>query len=203
VSQPLVSESERGLGASSSVATWAVLAAAVGSELAAFVEAAPGADRPRDHEHLRRQEALIAFARPGGWRPAPELVLGPARWARSIDVALTRPATREAVVVEVWDWLDDVGAAMRSLGAKVEALQARLGPEWRVRGLFVVRATARNRQLVREFRGVFASRFPGGSRAWLRALGDPTAPMPARDGLAWSVSGGSHLRAARLLSSAA
>ena len=35
-----------------------------------------------------------------------------------IDVALVRRSSLEAVVVEVWDWFDDVGAGLRGLDAK-------------------------------------------------------------------------------------
>src|SRR5437763_1926516 len=48
VSQGWISEAERGLGASGSVETWASLSAAVGMQLAAFLETAPGASPPRD-----------------------------------------------------------------------------------------------------------------------------------------------------------
>ncbi|HSS35685.1 MAG TPA: helix-turn-helix transcriptional regulator, partial [Patescibacteria group bacterium] len=67
VSQTLVSGIERGHGAATSVETLARLAAAVGEQFVAFLEQAPGSDRPRDIEHVRRQSALIALAANGGW----------------------------------------------------------------------------------------------------------------------------------------
>lgn len=202
ISQPRWSELERGLGRNAAVETWAVAAASVGLQLAAFLEGMPGADRPRDIEHLRRQSALVAFSEPGGWRSLPELALEQTPRSRSVDVALVRWTAREAVVGEIWDWFDDVGAAFRSLDAKklllFEWLQReQLGDApWRVRGLFIVRATRRNRLLLRELAALFAAKFPGRSRDWLAALTDRAQPMPASDGVVWSNARGD-LRAAR------
>ena len=55
--------------------------------------ASAGATLPRDHAHLRGQEAVIRFARTGGWRPMPE---ARARSAR-VPVPLCRraPGARE------------------------------------------------------------------------------------------------------------
>ena len=118
-------------------------------QLAAFFEAMPGADLPRDIEHLRRQNLVVATAQAGGWTAIPEATLDEGRWSRSIDVLLSRAARREAAVVEVWDLLLDGGEAMRGLEAKVQALRAQLDPAWRVQGLLLVRGTHRNRKLVR------------------------------------------------------
>jgi transcriptional regulator with XRE-family HTH domain len=193
ISQPRWSELERGLGASASLETWAVVAAAVSEQLVGYLEHAPGAERPRDIEHVRRQNAVIEVAHLGGWVARPELAIdtGPAR-SRSIDVALLREEHHEAAVVEIWDWFDDVGASLRGLDGKKVGLAARLnqarGPSWRVGGLFVIRDTRRNRALTVELRALFAARFSGSSRDWLRALGDgaPAAPMPSLDGYVWS-----------------
>jgi transcriptional regulator with XRE-family HTH domain len=202
VSQPRISELERGLGAGASLETWAVVAAATGEQLVGFLEHAPGAERPRDIEHIRRQNAVIETARRGGWTAHPELAIDPdAVHSRSIDVALLRASTHEAAVVEIWDWFDDVGASLRGLDGKKAALQARLneteGP-WRVGGLYVIRDTRRNRSLVIELGAVFAARFPGSSSAWLRALAEEGAgePMPALDAYVWSGTDG-RLRAVR------
>jgi transcriptional regulator with XRE-family HTH domain len=210
VSQSRESELERGRGAGASIAAWSCLAAAAGEQFVGFLERSPGADRPRDMEHLRRQSALIELATVGGWSALPELAIdpGPGR-SRSIDVALVRAQTGEAVVAEIWDWFDDVGASLRGLDAKVLALGTRLDAErtrwgsdagiegsagsgptpvtpWRVRGLFVVRDTRRNRSLVAELRPLFAARFDGSSVGWIRALGSPAAAMPDGHGFVWS-----------------
>ncbi len=207
LSQARVSEIERGAGSAVGLETWCVLAAAAGESLVAFLEHAPGADRPRDIEHVRRQSALVDIARGGGWTALPELALdhGAIR-SRSVDVALLRRQRREAVVVEVWDWFDDVGAALRGLDGKVAALDLRLtgdsGPSperdrWRSRGVFVVRETRRNRALVDELRPLFAARFPGSSVGWLRSITEAGHAMPSGDGLLWSDANG-RLIASRL-----
>lgn len=202
ISQPRWSGLERGLGAGASLETWAVAAAAVGEQFVGFLEHAPGAERPRDIEHVRRQNAVIEAARRGGWSAHPEFAIDTdVGRSRSIDVALLRAASREAVVVEIWDWFDDVGASLRGLDGKKAALRPRLdvtdGP-WRVGGLYVIRDTRRNRSLVVELGSMFAARFPGSSSAWLRALTDDDvgAPMPALDAYVWSTSEG-RLRATR------
>ncbi|MGH7125132.1 MAG: hypothetical protein ACREFI_12220 [Stellaceae bacterium] len=201
----MVSLLERGRGAGASINTWARVMAAAGEQLVAFAEHAPGAERPRDIEHVKRQSSLIAFAIPGGWRALPELAIDPASpRSRSIDVALVRAATHEAVVAEIWDWFDDVGAGFRSLDAKRQTLIQRLeaesrgGDPWTVRALYVVRDTRRNHALLAEARALFAARFPGSPQAWLKALTQPECRLPDGDGLLWSDRSGTILRASRL-----
>jgi len=199
LSQPRYSDLERGLGSGASLETWAVAAAALSEQVVAFLEHAPGASRPRDADHLRRQNAIVERSRGGGWTAVPELAIddGQPR-SRSIDVALARAARREAAVVEVWDWLDDVGATWRSFDAKKLALARRAAADGvAIGGLFVVRDTRRNRAIVRELVALFRARFPGDAAAWLRALDDPVAPMPGADGLLWSRADG-RLVASRL-----
>jgi transcriptional regulator with XRE-family HTH domain len=194
LSQSFISHLERGQGGDSSIETWAIVAAVLGEQLAAFLERIPGADQPRDIEHLRRQRLVIDVSSRGGWQAHPELRIDDASpRSRSIDVVLIRPVRREAIAVEVWDLLTDVGAAMRSLDGKVAALGRRLLPPvdeaiplWNVRGLWVVRGTNRNRALVAEFETLFAARFLARSTEWLRALTDPAAALPSQDGLCWT-----------------
>jgi hypothetical protein len=62
----------------------------------------------------------------GGWKPQPELALDPGVIrSRSADVALVRLEQREAVPTEIWDWFGDVGAGLRSLDGKRDALVCR------------------------------------------------------------------------------
>ncbi len=198
LSQQEVSHLELGRGRATSSLTWAGVGAAVGLQLAAFFEQAPGADLPHDIQHLRAQNLVIASSRPGGWEGTPEsVVAGDGPRPRSIDVLLAREARREAAVVEVWDLLLDGGAAMRGLEAKVQLTRERLGPDWRVEGLLIVRGTARNRALVRDLAPLFQARYPARSAEWLRALADPRAPMPGAGGFAWTDVAGTRQVAAR------
>jgi transcriptional regulator with XRE-family HTH domain len=186
ISQSFVSRIERGLGSTASLETLAACAAAVGLQLAAFLELAPGADPPRDVEHLRRQDLLIRLASEGGWTARPEHPIHPdAARSRSIDVLLQRREVREAAVVEVVDLLTDVGAEMRELADKVAAIRRALGDSWTVRGLLLLRATRGNRRVVREAPALFAARFAATGRAWLTALRSD-ARLPAADGLLWT-----------------
>lgn len=200
VSQPFWSKLERGASTTVALETLASCAAAVGLQLAAFLEAVAGADLPRDIEHLRRQQLVIAYAAGGGWTAKPERAIDTsADRSRSIDVQLQREARQEIAVVEIEDLLADGGHAMRGLADKVAAIRREFGglaPE--VRGLVILRATKRNRAMVRELRDLFATRFPGSSDAWLAALRDPSVAMPRGDGFAWSSVDGTPLFPARL-----
>ena len=136
-----------------------------GEQLVGFLEHAPGANVAAGHRAPAAAERADRDSpRPGGWRALPELRLDQdARWSRSIDVALVRRPTGDAVVVEIWNWFEDVGGALRGLDGKVAALRDHLDPsvEWTIRGLFIVRDTRRNRQLMAELGPMFAARFPG------------------------------------------
>ncbi|MCJ7710188.1 MAG: helix-turn-helix domain-containing protein [Chloroflexi bacterium] len=199
VSQPEVAKLESGAGANTRLVTWASCGAAVGLQLAAFFEATAGADLPRDIQHLRRQNLLVAIAARGAWSAAPEALLTNDGWRpRSIDVLLTREARSEAAVVEIWDLLLDGGDAMRGLDAKVLATRVRLGPHWHVQGLLLLRRTSRNQALVRELAPLISARFPARSGVWLRALATADAPMPDAAGFAWTSVDGARLIAARL-----
>jgi transcriptional regulator with XRE-family HTH domain len=200
VSQGWLSEAERGLAADASLETWSSVGAALNLQLAAFFELAPGATPPRDVQHLRRQQVVIRTSAGGAWAGRPEMPIVTADGAnRSIDVFLDRvvgPA-HEIVVVEIVDLFTDMGEDLRGLDRKVDAVRAtNLGAK--VRGLLVVRATARNRALVSEFAALLAARFPGGGIEWLRCLTDPGRPLPDGDGLLWSAVRDGRLSAPRL-----
>lgn len=196
VSQARWSDLERGRGGSAPLELWAIAAAAVGQEMVAFLDQAPGSDLPRDIEHVRRQSAIVSRAASGGWAAEPELrVVGPAS-GRVIDVLLSREARGEAAVIEIWDWLADVGAALRSFDEKVAAVRA-MHPTWSVGGAWVLRGTRRNRALVAELAPLFQARFPARGRAWLDALARPDRPMPPAPGLLWTDAPLARLTAAR------
>ena len=198
--------SSAGTERGASIETWACLAAAVGEQLVAFLEHAPGADRPRDIEHLRRQSALDRDRRRRGLVRAPRARdrpgVGPVALASTSRSSAARP--REAVVVEVWDWFDDVGAGLRGLDAKVGVLATRLASQSSGRAEpggsaactscaapdgtgASSTSSARSSPPVSRVR-----RWPGSGR-----LRDAVRAMPAADGLLWSDASGS-LTAGRL-----
>ena len=174
-----------GLGAGAPLATWALAAAAVGQELAGFLDQSPGSDLPRDIQHLRRQSAIVQRVSVGGWVVAPEMPVVAGTNGRVIDALLTRAASREAAVFEVWDLMLDVGQALRSFDEKVAAVRLKL-PGWMVSGAWVVRGTRRNRALVAELAPLFRARFPAAGRAWLGALDSPRVVMPHEPTLLWT-----------------
>jgi transcriptional regulator with XRE-family HTH domain len=197
VSQTFWSNLERGRGTTASLETLAACAAAVGTQLAAFLEATPGADLPRDIAHLRGQAAIVRFSQPGGWRATVEAAIDPlARRSRSIDVELVRDGLGEIAVVELIDLFSDVGEDLRGLADKVAAVR-RDHPQARVSGLIAVRATRRNRALVGELAVVLDARFPGSSTEWIAALSRRSTSMPNGDGFVWASVDGSRLFARR------
>lgn len=204
VSQTFWSALERGSGTTASLETLAACATAVDAQLAAFIEARPGAELPRDIEHLRRQELVLRLARRGGWTGKPERPIDPA-WSRSrsIDVLLERTATgrQEIAVVEIEDWFADVGASMRGLEDKVAAVRREFR-DASVAGLLLVRGTSRNRRLIADLEGLIAARFPADGSDWRRALLDSRYPMPRDDGWLWASVRGDRLVTPRMASPA-
>lgn len=197
VSQGWISKMELGRGTSASLETWSAVADALGTHFVGFLEDAPGTDRPRDYHHLTRQELVLRVSAKGSWSGRPEQAVtdGPGRW-RYADVLLHRDARREMAVVEIWDWLDDVGNALRGLSAKVQRV-AEAHPDRAVSGVLVIRGTARNPRLVAAFPTLFSRSLPAPSMRWLRALTDPEQPMPTQPGMLWTDVGGSRLFALR------
>jgi transcriptional regulator with XRE-family HTH domain len=197
ISQQRISELERGRGERATLGTWSKVAAGVGEQLVAFIENQPGANLPRDIEHARRQALVIETARGGGWVATPEArVLTYPDRPRSIDVLLRRREREEAAVIEVWNLILDVGAAIRGLDDKIAAVGSDSGAE-RVAALWVVRSTSRNRSVLAQLAPMIGPRFPADPRAWLRALRDPDAPMPVDPGILWTDNSGTRLFAGR------
>ncbi len=160
---------------------------------------------PRDSVHLRTQELVARTAEGGAWRSIPEFAIDDAaRGSRSLDLWLERRTGPgrgvEVVAIEVMDWFDDVGARFRDWDRRLErvrqlAIATRTidgddGPvQPRVSGCWVVRATNRNRRLLRDHATLFDSRFPGSGRRWLDAL-TGGADMPLKPAILWvSVDG--------------
>jgi transcriptional regulator with XRE-family HTH domain len=188
VVQSTVSQVERGLGGTLSVDVWQRLFASLGRRLLLDAARDPMAE-PADAGHLRVQELVLRLGRGRGVRGDFELPTRPSDPSRSADVSLRDDRTRRLILVECWNSIGDVGAAARSTSRKLaEAaeLAVALGGErpYAVAGCWVVRATARNRQLVASYPEVFAARLPGSSERWVRALDAGDAPPP-EPGLVW------------------
>lgn len=188
VTQSTVSQAERGFGGSLSLDVWQRLFAALGRRL--VIEA--GRDpitEPMDAGHLRIQELVLGLGRRAGYRGTFELPTRPIDPSRSSDVCLRSDARRRLPLIECWNTISDIGAAARSTNRKlVEGADLAIvmggGRPYDVAGCWVVRATARNRLLIRRYPEVFAARFAGSSEGWARALGTDSAP-PSEPGLIW------------------
>lgn len=186
-----VGQLERGLGAGASIDLWSALASAL--DLPLKVEL--GRDRVEDTAdagHLRIQELVLRLGRLAGHVRTFELPTRPAEPSLSTDVCLRDDARRILVLAECWNTFGSINAAVRSTRRKLaeaEALAVALGGEagpYRVAGCWVVRDTRRNREIIGRYPEIFGATFVGSSAAWVRALSEPGASLPAELGLVWS-----------------
>jgi transcriptional regulator with XRE-family HTH domain len=195
---------------SATMATLNRAAHAVGGSLEACIRETSAADRPRDAVHLKAQNLIIATSAGGAWKPLPEVLIDrEARTSSAADVLLERlsraEGVREYALWDIREWIDDVGGAVRDFTRRVAGLErfaiSRMAgdePLPRTGGVFVLRATSRNRELVHENRPFFAARFPSSALGWLRTLEDPEAPIPSEAALVWVNVEGDRLYASRL-----
>lgn len=143
-------------------------------------------DRPADAGHLAMQELLVRLAHATAGAALVELPLGAGDRSRSVDVCVHRRMHGELVIEEAWNRIGDVGAGLRSFDRKLslatEAAIAFPAPPRTVTGVWVVRATRANRELLAAYPALFASRFPASSRQWVRAL-VTGSPAPKEPGL--------------------
>jgi transcriptional regulator with XRE-family HTH domain len=206
LAQSTWSKLETGDGADVTLIVWARAARSVGVDLRAYLEGATATDQPRDAMHLRAQELIVRSASVGGWRSQLERTIDlDATRSRSADVVLTR--RDELALVEVHDWLSDVGDAFRSWDRRLATVERRaiaIAPPGsdasalRACGIWALRGTRANRRLVAEHRGLWRARFPGSSAAWLAALAHRDRTMPSEPALVWVSVTGDRFIAARL-----
>jgi transcriptional regulator with XRE-family HTH domain len=188
LSQSEVSRLELGLGSGAPIRVWISMAAKLGLN-PRFELGRDWREEPVDAGHLAIQELLLRHATATGCTGTFELPINASDPARSIDVFIRDDARRRLIVEEAWNSIGDLGAGARSFDRKMAGaadLAVALGGErpYAVHGVWVVRATARNRALVARYPEVFARRFPGSSRAWTQAL-VTGSPAPTEPGLVW------------------
>jgi transcriptional regulator with XRE-family HTH domain len=149
-----------------------------------------------DAGHLAVQELVLGVSRAAGFRRRIELATRPAEPWRSIDVVVASDVRRLAIAAECWNSIGDLGAAIRSSNRKAAELAATAVGRWgeaaRAGLVWVVRSTARNRELVARYPEVFSSAFAGASRGWLATLTTGAEP-PADPGLVWCDVGATRL----------
>jgi len=188
VSRSSASRIERGLGGGQTLDSWQRLALAAGTSLVVKLQRDPLADTA-DAGHLAIQELVLRLGRRAGFPRSFELATRPAEPWRSTDVGLRDDRRRVLILCECWNTFGDIGAAARSSGRKLAEAAEYAAAIWgrqphRIAGCWIVRATRRNRELVRRYPEIFTSRFPGSSRGWVAAL-TQGVDAPIEPGLAW------------------
>lgn len=181
---------ERGHGARTSIETWVAIGIALDRPIA--IGFSRDVVEPlADAGHLAAQELLLRLATRAGWRGRFEVPSDPRSPGHSTDIVLERPG--EIVLVEIWNRLDDLGAAVRSSDRKLAHVAA---TGRRPSSCWLLVDTAANRAIVRRYPTILRARFSASSVGWVRALvtGGPT---PAAPGLAWIDVGANRLHALR------
>ena len=190
LSRARIGELVRGNGANAPLAAWVKIGKAIGRPLAVSFTRDIEPGETRDAGHLAAQELVLGLARRQGRRAAFEVPTRPADLARSIDVAIRDDNDRAIIIVEIWNRLDDLGAAARATTRKLleadgpAVLAARDAPPFRVASCWLLVDTAANRRLVARYPEILKSRFPGSSLGWARCLAEGLPP-PTEPGLAW------------------
>ena len=181
-----MSHLEAGHGQGTSVATWTAIGIALGRPLAiGFARDIVAA--PRDAGHLAGQELILRLAAAHGRVGQFELPTRAADPSLSIDVCLRDRRARILIIAEIWNRLDDLGAAARTMSRKIAeatVLADTHDPPDRVAWCWLLMDTAANREIVRRYPAVIKATFDGSSQAWVQALTSDSAP-PNRPGIAW------------------
>lgn len=181
---------ERGEGATAPLETWARIGAALGRPLAVGFSRDIEPAEPRDAGHLAAQELLLRLARGHGRAVSFELATRAADPSRSTDVAIRDDDRRTFVLAEIWNRLDDLGAAARATDRKVaESERVAVvaggdGAPYRIASCWLLVDTAANRRLVARYPEILRARFPGSSLRWAAALAEGAEP-PAEPGVVW------------------
>jgi transcriptional regulator with XRE-family HTH domain len=178
---------ERGEGATAPLETWTRIGAALGRPLAVSFSRDIEPHEPRDAGHLAAQELVLRLARGHGRTASFELPTRPADPMRSTDAALRDDPQRTLILAEIWNRLDDLGAAARATDRKVveAGVAAFMARRRAVQGRIVLAVdTAANRRIVARYPQILRARFTGSSVQWVAALADGAAP-PIGPGLAW------------------
>jgi transcriptional regulator with XRE-family HTH domain len=195
LSQAEISYLERGYGARAALEIWIAIGIALERPVAIGFSRDTVAPL-QDAGHLAAQEVLIRLATAAGWQATFEAPSNPADPRHVTDVVL-RHARPAVVLVELWNRLDDLGAAARSTERKLVEVQTRERDP--VSTCWLLMDTASNRALVGRYPAILRARFTGSSGAWVRALVAGELP-PTEPGLAWIDVRSGRLRSLRLRS---
>jgi transcriptional regulator with XRE-family HTH domain len=183
VSQAEISALEAGRGARTPIETWVALGIALDRPIAIAFSRDVADPIPSDGGHLEAQEIALRLTGAAGWRGRSEVASDPREPRHATDIVLDGRHAR-MVLVEIWNRIDDLGAAVRSSDRKLADARRAAEPGLSVGSCWLFVDTAANRQIVRRYPSLLRSRFPGSSAGWVRAL-TTGSPPPAAPGMAW------------------
>ena len=194
ISRARYADIERGEGDRAPLDLWVRIGLAIDRPLAVSFSRDIDPAELADAGHLAAQELALRLLSAGGsgrGRQASfEAPTRPSDPSRSADICIRDDARRTIVIAEIWNRLDDLGAAARATSRKVADAEALAvvaggdGPAYRVVVGWLLVDTAANRRLVARYPAILRARFPGSSIDWVRALTDGTDP-PAEPAIAW------------------
>ncbi len=190
ISQGYGSEIERGAAIQVPPEIWFALAEALDVPLR-FEFGRDRLSELDDAGHLAMQEICMRFGRATGFSRTFELPTRPQSPALSVDVELRDDVRRLLVIEECWNRFGNIGASVRNTRRKIteaEALAVAIGGKagpYRVAACWVVRDTARNREILQTYPEIFRATFTASSNAWVQTLTEPGHDPPAGLGLVW------------------
>jgi transcriptional regulator with XRE-family HTH domain len=195
VSQAAISNLEAGRGSRTSIETWVALGIALDRPMA--IGFSRDVSMPlNDAGHLEAQELAIRIAATAGWRSGFEVpVIAADRAGLTTDLVLERDG-EILVLIEIWNRLDDFGAAVRSSDRKLAAVRG-ANPRRIVGSCWLLVDAAANHEIVRRFPAILRTRFRGSSAGWIRAIDSGSMP-PEAPGIAWIDVRSGRLRELRL-----
>jgi transcriptional regulator with XRE-family HTH domain len=194
LSQAEISALEAGLGGRTSIETWVAIGIALDRPIAIGFGRDVVDPLPNGTGHLAAQELALRLATNGGWRGRFEASSRPFDPTYSTDVRLERDGG-PVVLIEIWNRLDDLGAAARSSDRKLADVARSAGAA--VASCWLLVDTAANRAIVRRYPAIFRARFGGSSAHWIRVI-TSGAPCPLQPGIAWIDVRSGKLRELRL-----
>lgn len=188
ISRSTWSRIENGRGAGQTIDAWQRVGLAVGRPLRIDFGSDPEESATSDGGHLEGQELILRLMRATGHRRFVELPTRPADSRRAIDIVALDDRRRSMLVVQVWNTFGDLGSAVRGFDRELAAtaeVAAGMGfPDATITGCWAVVDNRANRALVARYPEFFATRFPGSSFAWARAI-RTGAPPPQAAGIVW------------------
>ena len=187
--QSRISAIERGIGTGTPLVVWARIGAALARPIAVAFSRQLEPNEPADAGHLAGQELMLRLSRAAGRTAEFELPTRPDNPLFSVDVCIRDDPNRTLILNEIWNRLEDFGRAVRSTDRKVAeavSIGALIGGDepYRIASCWLLVDNAANRRLVSRYPEVIASRFPGSSHRWARAL-TAGGPVPDQPGIAW------------------